>query len=121
MIRVYATPEARRSGSLWYGLLGGNTLEMTPLDAERLRAIRAAVENELRLLDELLSRASSPTLKRTIAMARRDVAEIEPNLLKHVAESPDPSTLLTGAELCLAGAVRARARAQEDPNVTSVG
>jgi hypothetical protein len=96
---------------------------MSPLDAERLRAIRAAVENELRLLDELLSRVSSPALKRTLAMARRDAGEIEPNLLKHVAESPDPTTLLAGAELCLARVVRARALAQQDQdlNVTSAG
>ena len=93
---------------------------MSQRDAERLRAIRAAVEDELRLLDELLSRASSPALKRTIAIVRRDVADIEPNLLQHVAESPDPGTLLTGAELCLARGIRARTLAQENPNVTQV-
>ena len=92
---------------------------MSPLDAERLRTIRAAVENELRLLDELLSRVSSPALKRALAIARRDVGEIEPNLLKFVAESPDPNTLLAGAEFCLAGAVQARALAKEDLNVTA--
>jgi hypothetical protein len=90
---------------------------MTPLDAERLQAIRVAVENEFRLLDELLSRVSNPALKVTLATARRDLAEIEPNLLKHVAESPDPSTLLDGAELCLARVVGTRAFAQQDPNV----
>jgi hypothetical protein len=92
---------------------------MSPLDAERLRTIRAAVENELRLLDGLLSRVSSPALKRALAIARRDVGEIEPNLLKFVAESPDPNTLLAGAEFCLAGAVQARALAKEDLNVTA--
>src|SRR4029450_6143852 len=93
----------------WQGLLGGDTLEMTPADVERLRSIRAAIENEFRLLDELLSRVSSPALKVTLATARRDLAEIEPNLLKHVEESPDPSTLLDGAELCLARGVGAGA------------
>ena len=92
---------------------------MSLLDAERLRTIRADVENEVRLLDELLSRTSSPALKRTLAMARRDIAEIEPNLLKHVAESPDPGTLLMGAELCLAAAVNVRQLAQVDANVTA--
>jgi hypothetical protein len=92
---------------------------MSPQDAERLRAIRAAVETELRLLDELLSRVSNPVLKRTLATARRDAAEIEPNILKFVAESPDPNTLLAGAEFCLSRAVRARALAQEDSNVTA--
>jgi hypothetical protein len=90
---------------------------MTPLDAERLQAIRAAVENEFRLLDELLSRVSNPALKVTLATARRDLAEIEPNLLKHVEESPDPSTLLDGAELWLARVVGTRAFAQQDRNV----
>ncbi len=94
-------------------------MELSQPDAERLRAIRAAIENELRLLDELLSRVSSPALKRTIAMARRDVSEIEPNILKFVEESPDPNTLLAGAEHCLAGAVRVRELAQEDLNVTA--
>ena len=95
------------------------TLELSQRDAEHLRAIRAAVENELRLLDDLLSRVSSPALKRTIAMARHDVWEIEPNLLTFVEESPDPNTLLAGAEHCLAGAVRARELAEQDVNVTA--
>ena len=94
-------------------------MELSPPDAERLRAIRSAVENELRLLDELLSRVSSPALKRTLAMARRDVSEIEPDILKFVEESPDPNTLLAGAEHCLAEAVGVRALAQKDLNVTA--
>lgn len=94
---------------------------MSPLDTERLRAIRAAVENELRLLDELLSRVANPALKVTLETARRDLAEIEPNLLKHVAESPDPGTLLTGAELCLGRVVRARELAQEEAKITLAG
>ena len=92
---------------------------MSQPDAERLRTIRAAIENELRLLDELLSRVSSPALKRTIAMARRDVSEIEPDILKFVEESPDPNTLLAGAEHCLAEAVGVRELAQKDLNVTA--
>ena len=94
-------------------------MELSPLDAERLRAMRAAVENEIRLLDELLSRVSRPALKRTIAMARREVWDIEPNLLKFVAESPDPNTLLAGAEHCLAEAVGVRELAQAELNVTA--
>jgi hypothetical protein len=91
---------------------------MSPTGVARLRTIRAAVENELHFLDELLLRVSSPALKRTVATARRDIAEIEPNLLQHVADSPDPGTLLAGAELSLARVAHVRALAQEKPNVT---
>ena len=83
-------------------------MEMSRQDAERLSALRAAVEREMQLLDGLLQRVSSATLKRTIAIARRDVSSIEPDLLRHVAESPDPGTLLAGAELCLARVVGTR-------------
>jgi hypothetical protein len=102
------------------GFAWKDNLEMTPTDVERLRAIRAAVENELRLLDELLSRASRHSLKRTVAMARRDVGEIESNLLRFVEESPDPNTLLAGAEHCLAGAVRTRELAQQAATAPSL-
>jgi hypothetical protein len=88
-------------------------MEMSLQDAARLRAVRAAVENELRLFDETLPRVSSPALKRTLAIARRDVANIEPDILRHVAESPDPGTLLAGAELCLARALGVRQLAQD--------
>jgi glutamine synthetase adenylyltransferase len=98
-----------------------DTLEKSLPVAERLRAIRAAVANELRLLDELLARVSSPALTRTITMARRELTEIEPSLLEHVADSPDPDTLLSGAELYLARISAARELAQEDPNVTMAG
>jgi hypothetical protein len=74
----------------------------------RMRAIRAAVENELRLLDVLLAQHSDPERKRTIAVARRDVANIEAELLRSVAESPDPSTVLAAAGQRLAIAVAAR-------------
>src|SRR4026207_2428341 len=83
-------------------------MEMSRQDAERLSALRAAVECEMPLLDGLLQRLSSATLKRTIAIARRDVSNIEPDLLRHVAESPDPGTLLSGAKLCLARVAGAR-------------
>ena len=88
-------------------------MEMSLQDAARLRAVRAAVENELRLFDETLPRVSSPALKRTLAIARRDVANIEPDILRHVAESPDPGTLLAGAELSLARALGVRQLAQD--------
>jgi hypothetical protein len=98
-----------------------DTLELSQRDAERLRAIRAAVEDELRLLDELLSLASSPALKRTIAMARRDVADIEPNLLQHVAERPRPQHVAhRSRSSAWREASAARTLAQDTPNVTQV-
>ena len=80
---------------------------------QRVRAIRAAVESELQRLDLLLTQLSDPELKRTIAMARRDVASIEADLLRHVAASPDPATLLGAAEHCLANAVASRKLVEE--------
>ncbi len=83
-------------------------LEMSQEALRRMRAIRAAVENELRLLDVLLTQHSDPEHKRAIAVARRDVANIETDLLRSVAESPDPSTVLAAAGRRLAIAVAAR-------------
>jgi hypothetical protein len=89
-------------------------LELSPQDAARLKAIRAAVENELRLLDELLSRVSDPALKRALATARFDVANLEADVLRRVPDSPDPCTLLRGAELLMAWALDARLRARSN-------
>jgi hypothetical protein len=81
---------------------------MSQGDLRRVRAIRAAVENELRLLDVLLAQNSDPEHKRAVALARRDVANIEAELLRDVAESPDPDKVLAAAGRRLATAVAAR-------------
>ena len=83
-------------------------MELSQGHVQRIRAIRTAVENELRLLDVLLAQLTDPERKRTIAVARRDVANMEGDLLRNAAESPDPNKVLAAAGHRLAIAVAAR-------------
>ena len=87
---------------------GPDDVGMSQEALRRIKAIRAAVENELRLLDALLARHTDPEQKRAIAVARRDVANIEADLLRCVDASPEPSAVLAAAGQRLSVAVATR-------------
>jgi hypothetical protein len=79
---------------------------MSPKDAARVAAVRAAVAEEIARVSGMLASVSDLAVRSRINLLRRDLDEVEPVFLKDVGSSATPQVLISCAELWVAALVR---------------